>query len=249
MRQVLQAMVPASYWTALECHEDGAWSAYTPGLPVDGGRPSTPPPPCNLRDVYNVKAGHSPMSCAYAPQLCVLRSSQHAIHAHGITELWLWIRVCKLYSRHLHQHRAAPRWQSYPLCISWLLMGLSCCRVDDSGVEVCGLFRGAAQDCCHNPQHVRGGPASAPSRERHVPVSRPGLGQQPPRGEPLVEATFLRSLCAWHPYTSQPRDATLTRECMRHPSAVECFCQDSAAPHNSSQQGRKTLSIHEGMQA
>ncbi|CAL5218375.1 g43 [Coccomyxa viridis] len=37
VRQVLQAMVPASYWTALECHEDGAWSAYTPGLPVDGG--------------------------------------------------------------------------------------------------------------------------------------------------------------------------------------------------------------------
>ena len=40
VRHSLQAVVPASYWTALECHENGAWSAYTPGLPVNGGEPA-----------------------------------------------------------------------------------------------------------------------------------------------------------------------------------------------------------------
>ena len=37
VRPILQGMVPRNYWTALECHDDGAWTAYTPGLPVDGG--------------------------------------------------------------------------------------------------------------------------------------------------------------------------------------------------------------------
>ena len=39
VRPILQGMVPRNYWTALECHDDGAWTAYTPGLPVDGGTP------------------------------------------------------------------------------------------------------------------------------------------------------------------------------------------------------------------
>ena len=39
VRQLLQGLVPRSYWTALERHDDGAWTAYTPGLPVDGGEP------------------------------------------------------------------------------------------------------------------------------------------------------------------------------------------------------------------
>ena len=38
VRQLLQGVVPQSYWTALECHDDGAWTAFTPGLPVDGGK-------------------------------------------------------------------------------------------------------------------------------------------------------------------------------------------------------------------
>ena len=44
VRPILQGMVPRNYWTALECHDDGAWTAYTPGLPVDGGAALSNPP-------------------------------------------------------------------------------------------------------------------------------------------------------------------------------------------------------------
>ena len=44
VRPILQGMVPRNYWTALECHDDGAWTAYTPGLPVNGGAALSHPP-------------------------------------------------------------------------------------------------------------------------------------------------------------------------------------------------------------
>ena len=78
MRQLLQGMVPASYWTALECHEDGAWSAYTPGLPVDGGEttPFTVTTQC-----------HTASQSVQAPGCMLGSRGQHATHSQGDTGL------------------------------------------------------------------------------------------------------------------------------------------------------------------
>jgi hypothetical protein len=73
-RQVLQGIVPQSYWTALERYEDASWSAHTPGMHFGGARMLTragllwTAMPCNTPQRLRISHGTS-RQCNAAPVL------------------------------------------------------------------------------------------------------------------------------------------------------------------------------------